>query len=64
MMGAMNRTVLVFLLIIPAAFVIAIVSEAFGLEGWAETGLAVAVMMLVMLIDREGFYGTPPRHSR
>jgi hypothetical protein len=64
MMGSMNRTFLVFLLLIPDVFVIAIASEALGLEGWAETLFAVALVMPLTLIDREGFYGTPPRRTR
>jgi hypothetical protein len=63
-MSGVNRTLLAFAAIVPLSIPAVIVAESLGVGSWGWTGIAVAIALLVSLIDREGFYGPrepPPR---
>jgi hypothetical protein len=65
-MSSVNRTILAFAAILPLAGVAVVIGNALGLDrgSWGFTGLALVAGLLVTLIDREGFYGTPrERHT-
>ena len=53
-------TVALFALGLPAL----VVAESLGVGSWGITGIAVAIGLLVTLIDREGFYGPREPPSR
>lgn len=59
----MNRTLLVFLVMVPIALGLGAAGEALGIGSWAMAGIALVVFALVALIDRDGFYGRPPSRS-
>jgi hypothetical protein len=62
--SSMNRTILAFAAILPLAGVSVVIGNALGLGSWGFTGLALVAGLLVTLLDREGFYGTPrERHT-
>jgi hypothetical protein len=60
-MSAVNRTILAFAAILPLAVVAVSIGDVLDLGSWGYTALAVFAGLLVSLIDREGFYGTPRR---
>jgi hypothetical protein len=63
-MSSVNRTILAFAAILPLAAVAVVIGNALGLGSWGFTGLALVTGLLVTLLDREGFYGTPRgRHT-
>ena len=63
-MTSVNRTILAFAAILPLTGVAVVIGNALGFGSWGFTGLAVVVGLLVTLLDREGFYGTPrERHT-
>jgi hypothetical protein len=62
MMGPVNRTLLVFLVMAPVAGGLGAAGELLDLPSGVVTASLVAAGMLVALIDREGFYG--PRNPR
>ena len=63
-MSSVNRTILAFAAILPLAGVAVVIGNALAFGSWGFTGLAVVVGLLVTLLDREGFYGTPrERHT-
>jgi hypothetical protein len=57
-MRSVNRTILAFIAILPLAGVAVVLGNALGLGSWGFTGLALVALLLVTLLDREGFYGT------
>jgi hypothetical protein len=64
-MSSVNRTILAFAAILPLAAVAVVIGNALGLGSWGFTALAIVALLLVTLIDREGFYGTTrARHAR
>jgi hypothetical protein len=58
-MSSVNRTVIAFAAILPLAGVAVVIGNTLGLGSWGFTGLALVALLLVTLLDREGFYGTP-----
>ena len=63
-MSSVNRTILAFAAILPLAGMAVVIGNALGLGSWGFTGLALVAGLLVTLLDREGFYGTPrERHT-
>jgi hypothetical protein len=63
-MNSVNRTILAFAAILPLAVVAVVIGNAFGLGSWGFTALALVALLIVTLVDREGFYGTPRgRHA-
>ncbi len=66
-MKPVSRTALAFTVGIALAVTAGVVGKQLAFGSWGFTGLAVAVVLVVSLIDREGFYGTererraPPR---
>ncbi len=60
-MSAMKRMLLVYLtmavLLVPAV----VVGKALHFGGLAYMATLVVVMLVAALVDREHFYGTPPR---
>ena len=63
-MSSVNRTILAFAAILPLAGVAVVIGNALGLGSWGFTALAVVAVLVVTLIDREGFYGNPrERHT-
>jgi hypothetical protein len=57
-MSSVNRTILAFAAILPLAVVAVVIGNALGLGSWGFTALATVALLLVTLLDREGFYGT------
>ena len=63
-MSSVNRTILAFAAILPLAGVAVLIGNALGLGSWGFTALAIVALLIVTLLDREGFYGTPRgRHT-
>jgi hypothetical protein len=63
-MSSVNRTILAFAAILPLAGVAVLIGNALGLGSWGFTALAIVALLIVTLLDREGFYGTPrERHT-
>ena len=60
-MSSVNRTILAFAAIVPLAGVAVVIGNALGLGSWGYTALAIVALLLVTLLDREGFYGTTRR---
>ena len=60
-MSSVNRTILAFAAILPLSVVAVVIGNALGLGSWGFTGLALVALLLVTLLDREGFYGSPRR---
>jgi tRNA A37 threonylcarbamoyladenosine dehydratase len=60
-MSNVNRTLLAFAAILPLAVVVVVIGNALGLGSWGFTALALVAVVLVSLVDREGFYGTTRR---
>ena len=60
-MRAMNRTVLALLVGVALAIPVALIGEALGFGSLAWIAAVMAIVVVVSLIDREGFYGTPTR---
>ncbi|PZS24607.1 MAG: hypothetical protein DLM61_21865 [Pseudonocardiales bacterium] len=60
-MRSINRTALAFLVGAVLVVVAGVIGNQLGLGSWGFTGLAVIAGLLATLVDREGFYGTPPR---
>jgi hypothetical protein len=59
MIRFVNRTLLVFLVLVPVGAGLGTASALLDLPSGVVTALALAAIMLVALIDREGFYGKP-----
>ena len=57
-MSSVNRTILAFAAILPLAGVAVLIGNALGLGSWGFTALAIVALLIVTLLDREGFYGT------
>jgi hypothetical protein len=57
-MSSVNRTILAFAAILPLAVVAVVIGNALGLGSWGFTALATVALLLVTLLDLEGFYGT------
>ncbi|MGI8660876.1 MAG: hypothetical protein ACR2LH_07580 [Thermoleophilaceae bacterium] len=55
----MGRGLLAFLVGVVVLIPLVIVAESIGIGSWGMTGIGFAVMLLISLIDREGFYGPP-----
>jgi len=53
----MGRGLLAFLVGVVVLIPLVIVAESIGIGSWGMTGLGFVVMLLISLIDREGFYG-------
>jgi hypothetical protein len=60
-MSGVNRTVLAFAVAAVLAVAIGVGGNALGLGSWGFTALALVAVLLVSLVDREGFYGTTRR---
>jgi hypothetical protein len=58
-MSSVNRTILAFAAILPLSVVAVVIGNALGLGSWGFTALALVALLVVTLVDREGFYGTP-----
>ena len=56
-MTCMGRGLLAFLVGVVVLIPLVIVAESIGIGSWGMTGLGFVVMLLISLIDREGFYG-------
>jgi hypothetical protein len=56
-MSVMNRTVLAFVVGAAITVPVGVLADNVGVGSWGMTGIAVLLMFLVSLIDREGFYG-------
>lgn len=56
-MRAMNRTLLAFVLLIALGAALVLAGAAAGLEGWPLFAVALPVVLLASLVDRDGFYG-------
>jgi hypothetical protein len=54
--STVNRTFLAFALA-ALVFPLGMVAESLGVGSWGGTAIVVAAMLLVSLVDREGFYG-------
>jgi hypothetical protein len=57
-MSSVNRTILAFAAILPLAVAAVVIGNALGLGSWGFTALAIVALLLVTMLDREGFYGT------
>jgi hypothetical protein len=53
----MNRTLLAFVLLVALGAPLVLAGAAAGLEGWALFAVALPVVLLASLVDRDGFYG-------
>lgn len=62
-MKPMRRTLLAFSVGVVLLVPIVIVAESAGVGSWGLTGLGIAVMLVISLLDREGFYGPRERRS-
>jgi len=62
-MNCMGRGLLAFLVGVVVLIPLVIVAESIGIGSWGMTGIGFAVMLLISVVDREGFYG-PPGDSR
>jgi hypothetical protein len=63
-MSDVNRTFLAFAALVVLLVPLVKVAKSLDVGSWGLTAIGVAVMLLVSLIDREGFYGSrepPPR---
>ncbi len=56
-MSPMNRTLLAFVLLVALGAPLVLAGAAAGLEGWALFAVALPVVLLASLVDRDGFYG-------
>jgi hypothetical protein len=56
-MTGVNRTALAFLVGIAIAVPVGVLAANAGVSSWGRTGIVLLLMLLVSLIDREGFYG-------
>jgi hypothetical protein len=61
-MNGVSRTLLAYAVGVALLAPLTIVAESLEVGSWGRTGIVVAVMLLISLIDREGFYGSrePP----
>jgi predicted branched-subunit amino acid permease len=60
-MTGMSRTIQVVLATVTVGIALGVAGETLGFSGWAYLAGLVVAMMLVSLVDRDGFYGTGPR---
>ena len=60
-MRTMSRTTRVIVATVAAGVMLGVIGDALGFSGWAYLAGLLVVMVLVSLVDRDGFYGT--RHS-
>lgn len=56
-MTSMRRGLLAFSIGVVVLIPLAVAGESIGIGSWGMTGIGFAVMLLISLIDREGFYG-------
>jgi hypothetical protein len=61
-MKCVNRTALALITATVLAIAIGVIGTELGLGSWGFTAVALVALLLVTLLDREGFYGTARRH--
>ena len=60
-MSHVNRTIVAFAAVVPLAVAAVAIGKALEVGSWGYTALATVVVLVITLIDREGFYGGTPR---
>jgi hypothetical protein len=59
-----RRTLIAFALGVTLLVPLVLVADDAGVGSWGLTGIGVAVMLLMSLVDRDWFYGAEPRERR